>query len=216
MHIPLKFKQTDQQSLYQLIKDYPLGTLVISSDNAIDADHIPFYLNNSSPEKLTLQSHIAKANPLWQNYSDGQKILIIFHGPNAYISPNLYPSKKESGHAVPTWNYSVVHVKGRINFKHDSQWIFQFLDKITNLQEAESQPKPWSISDAPEEYTQKLIKAVVGIEVEIEGIIGKFKLSQNKSNHDYNAVLNTLAASTKESEVLMSKQMENIRSTPPK
>lgn len=178
MHIPAKFRQDDPDSLYHLIKAYPLGTLITSESGEIDASHIPFYLNQSdASEEVTLLSHIAKANKLWKNCSDGQNILLIFHGPNAYISPNFYPSKQESGKVVPTWNYSVVHVKGRVYFKHEPEWILQLLKNITNFHELKSQPSPWSVDDAPANFTKALSKAVVGLEIEIDELVGNFKLS---------------------------------------
>ncbi len=110
MHIPSKFKETDTRLLHEFIQNFPLGTLVNSQAGSINAEHIPFYLKTLGNNDVRLQSHIARANPLWKNCSDGEAILLIFHGPNAYISPNFYPSKQETGKAVPTWNYSVVHV----------------------------------------------------------------------------------------------------------
>ena len=157
MHIPSKFKETNLQKLHKFIQEFPLGTLITSIENSIDADHIPFYLNTQDNVPVTLQSHIARANPLWENCSEGQEVLLIFHGPNAYISPNFYPSKKETGKVVPTWNYSVVHVKGRVYFKHDSSWIMRLLNDISNLHEL-SQSIPWSVSDTPADFTEKTDK----------------------------------------------------------
>ena len=192
MHIPSKFKETNLDTLYQFIKNNPLGTLVSSIDNDIDATHIPFYLDRTETSKVKLQGHIAKVNPLWKKCKDGSKVLVIFHGPNAYISPNFYPSKKEEGKVVPTWNYSVVHAKGTISFNYQSNWIAKHLENLTNIQESVSQNNPWSISDAPKKYISKLINAVVGLEIEIEDIVGNFKLSQNKANNDYDGVIKGL------------------------
>ena len=211
MHIPTKFKETDQDKLHQFIQDYPLGTLITCKEKTIDADHIPFYLKRLENEQTILQSHIAKANSLWKTCSDGQEILLIFHGSNAYISPNFYPSKKEDGKAVPTWNYSVVHVKGRIYFKHESSWILQLLKDISNFHEI-NQATPWSVSDAPENFTEKLVKAVVGLEVVIDEIVGNFKLSQNKTAADYAGVvdglLNSETSSETSSEISVAQAMQ--------
>ncbi|MCF6264612.1 MAG: FMN-binding negative transcriptional regulator [Xanthomonadales bacterium] len=208
MHIPSKFKQTNLDVLYQFIKDNPLGTLISSIDNDIDAIHIPFCLDTSEPMGAKLQGHVAKVNTICKKCIDGSEVLIIFHGPNAYISPNFYPSKIKTGKVVPTWNYSVVHVKGKISFKQESKWITNHLEKLTNTHESASQSNPWSMSDAPEEYTSKLVNAVVGLEIEIEDIIGNFKLSQNKSSDDYAGVVVGLEDSGKELESMLSKQME--------
>ena len=209
MHIPSKFKEKDLNTLCQLIEDYPLGTLITTEQGELDACHIPFYINRPESRKMTLQSHIARANSIWRDCQDGQKILLIFYGPNAYISPNFYPSKEVTGKAVPTWNYSVVHVRGRLYFKHSSEWILQLLENISDLQESASQEVPWSVADAPAVFISKLINAVVGLEVEIDDMIGNFKLSQNKDEHDYNGVLNGLKKSNREHERAVHHQMRN-------
>ncbi|WOG30132.1 FMN-binding negative transcriptional regulator [Endozoicomonas sp. 8E] len=207
MHIPSKFKEENLDKLHEFIQEYPLGTLIVSAENTLDADHIPFYLQKQKNAQVILQSHIAKVNPLWKKVSDGQEVLLIFHGPNAYISPNFYPSKKETGKVVPTWNYSVVHVRGRIFFRHESDWILQLLNNISDFYEL-NQTLPWSVSDAPFEFTKKLINAVVGLEVVIDDIVGNFKLSQNKTASDYSGVVNGLAASENNSDISVSKQMQ--------
>ena len=207
VHIPSAFKENHLESLYQLIEDYPLWTLVSSVASKLDANHIPFYLNKANVGSVTLQSHIAKANNLWRQCCDGQSILLVFHGPNAYISPNFYPSKQQNAKVVPTWNYAVVHVRGRIYFKHDSKWILQLLEKISDIHESNSQDTPWSVSDAPADFIAKLIKAVVGLEIEIDDIVGNFKLSQNKTDIDYQGVSDTLKQSNKENEQAVYKRM---------
>ncbi|MDC9714891.1 MAG: FMN-binding negative transcriptional regulator [Gammaproteobacteria bacterium] len=209
MHIPSKFKVTNPNTLYQFIKDNPLGALVSFSDDGIDAIHIPFYLDTTDLRKVKLQGHIAKANPLAKKCNDNGKVLVIFHGPNAYISPNFYPSKNETGKVVPTWNYSVVHVRGSISFNDKSSWIARHLEKLTNSHESVSQSNPWSISDAPTEYTNKLINTVVGLEIEIENIVGNFKLSQNKSANDQDGVIRGLKNSGNELESMVSMQMQD-------
>jgi transcriptional regulator len=207
MHIPSKFKEINLDKLYKFIQGYPLGTLVTSATSNINADHIPFYLKVGKNQQVTLQSHVAKVNPLWKECDDGQEILLMFHGPNAFVSPNFYPSKKKTGKVVPTWNYSVVHVKGRIYFKHDSSWILQQLNDISDFHEL-NQKTPWSVSDAPENFTEKLVKAIVGIEVIIEDIVGNFKLSQNKKEADYSGVVNGLINSKSSSDKSVAKQMQ--------
>jgi len=208
MHIPSKFKETNLDTLYQLITDYPLATLITSDAGQLDACHTPFHLNKSDSGEVVLQSHIAKANDLWQTASNGQDVLLVFNGPNSYISPNFYPSKKETGKVVPTWNYSVVHVKGQISFKHEKKWLLQLLETLSDFHENKSQERPWSVSDAPQEFTDKLLDAVVGIEIKINDIVGNFKLSQNKSSEDYAGVTGGLDNSGNVLEALVAKQMK--------
>ncbi|KEQ17540.1 FMN-binding negative transcriptional regulator [Endozoicomonas numazuensis] len=208
MHIPSKFKEVNLDRLHEFIQEYPLGTLIVSTENILGADHVPFYLQKRENNQVALQSHIARANPLWEKCSEGQEVLLIFHGPNAYISPNFYPSKKDTGKAVPTWNYSVVHVRGRIYFKHESAWILKQLNDLSDFHER-NQNIPWSVSDAPEGFTEKLVKAVVGLEVVVEDIVGNFKLSQNKTAADYSGVVRGLANSENSADVSVAKQMQN-------
>ena len=213
MYIPSKFKVTNLDTLYQFIKDNSLGTLVSSVENDIEAIHIPFYLDTTDLKKVILQGHIAKVNSFSKKCNNGSNVLIIFHGSNAYISPNFYPSKKETGKVAPTWNYSVVHVKGKISFKYESCWIIKHLEKLTNSQESISQSNPWLISDAPKEYINKLVNAVVGLEIEVEDIVGNFKLSQDKSKNDYAGVIEGLNDSSNNSESMVSIQMQSNKNT---
>ncbi|MTI12382.1 FMN-binding negative transcriptional regulator, partial [Sansalvadorimonas verongulae] len=128
-----------------------------------------------------------------------------------YISPNYYPSKKKTGKVVPTWNYSVVHVRGRIYFRHEGRWILQLLNNISNTHEAQ-QTTPWVVSDAPDDFTHKLVNAVIGLEVVVESIIGNFKLSQNKEGADYAGVVQGLSNSERCTEVAIAEQMQKFQS----
>ena len=116
MYIPKAFQQEDSAVLHELVAEYPLASLITHSPTGIEVNHIPFFLTESK-RKLSLQGHIAKANPLWKNIKDKAQVLLVFHGPNCYISPNYYPTKKEQGKAVPTWNYVAVHVKGLLSYR---------------------------------------------------------------------------------------------------
>lgn len=208
MHTPSKFNETNMDKLYEFIQEYPLGTLITSVEDCVNADHVPFYLNTKDSEQVRLQSHIAKANPLWRTCPEGQEVLLIFHGPNTYISPNLYPSKQETGRAVPTWNYSVVHVRGRIHFKHDRDWTVELLSEISALHE-QHQESPWSLSDAPEQFIENMVNGVIGFEIVIEDITGNFKLSQNKTSSDYAGVVKGLENSKRGADIAVAKQMKN-------
>ena len=186
MHIPKKFKQNDPNHLKDIILKYPFATLITNSDSGLEANHIPIFLNQSKGKDI-LQGHIAKVNPLWKNLKDKSEVLVVFNGPNCYISPNYYPTKKETGKVVPTWNYVTVHVKGVMSYIHDEKWKLNMLNNLTNQHEV-GQPNPWSISDAPEEYIQKMIPAIVGLEIKALSITGQWKVSQNQPEQNKQGV----------------------------
>jgi len=198
MYIPKIFQQDSVNKYKDLITQYPLATLITYAESGIEANHIPLILNNVNGKDV-LQGHIAKANPLWKNVSDKSKVLVVFNGPNCYISPNYYPSKKENGRAVPTWNYVAVHVQGAISFITDDKWNLAMINNLTNQHEAK-QAQPWSISDAPEQYIQKMLPAIVGFEIEILSITGKWKVSQNQPEKNKQGVYVELSQLARESE----------------
>jgi transcriptional regulator len=171
MYMPKHFEETRTDALYGLIRAYPFATLVTHAAAGLTANHLPF-----EPVDGALYGHVARGNELTQ--LDGAEVLLIFHGPDGYISPNWYPSKHETGREVPTWNYAVVHVHGRLRVIDDAAWLRRLLETLTDHHEA-TQPKPWKVGDAPEDHVAKSLRAIVGIEVAIERIEGKFKLSQN-------------------------------------
>jgi transcriptional regulator len=178
MYVPKIFEQTDPEYLIRIIKDYPFATLVTHSSSGLEANHIPFSLNKTDNQDI-LQGHVSKANPLWKNLNDQSEVLVIFQGPNSYISPNYYPTKKETGMVVPTWNYVTVHVKGVMSYIHDADWKLKMINKLTNQHEA-SQTVPWTVADAPEAFTKKMLSAIVGIEIKVSSMLGKWKVSQNQ------------------------------------
>lgn len=191
MHTPRLFEQNDPLKLKEHISCYPFATLISNTDAGLDATHIPFILNQSN-DKDVLQAHIAKTNPLWEKLANKSEVLVVFNGPNCYVSPNFYPTKIETGRAVPTWNYVTVHIKGALSFIHDDDWILQMIDRLTTQQEA-AQPSPWSVSDAPDEYIKKMLTAVVGIEIEVSSIVGQWKLSQNQPEKNKQGVVSGLS-----------------------
>ena len=193
MYIPNSFRQEDHAQLKNFIADHPLATLVSTSASGLEANHIPFYLVEENGEEL-LRGHIAKANPLWKEAQDKSQVLVIFQGPESYISPNWYPSKKEHGKVVPTWNYASVHLKGEINFIGDEQWKLNMLNTLTNTAEAQ-QSEPWQVADAPQDFINRQLAGIVGIEISISSTQGKWKMSQNKSDKDYQAVVEGLSKS---------------------
>jgi transcriptional regulator len=171
MYVPRSFEETRAEALHGLIRAYPFATVVARSAAGLDANHLPLELVDGS-----LHGHVARGNELAR--LDGAEVLAIFRGPQGYVSPNWYPSKHETGHEVPTWNYAVAHVHGHLKVVEDAAWLRALLDRLTGRHEA-SEPQPWRVDDAPADHVEKLLRAIVGIEIAVERIEGKFKLSQN-------------------------------------
>jgi transcriptional regulator len=191
MYIPKRFLKDDIDKLKGMMVNHSFATLITHNESGVEANHIPLILNKLG-QKDVLQGHIAKANPLWKNIKDKSEVLIIFNGPNCYISPNYYPTKQENGKVVPTWNYISVHVKGIVSFLHDDQWILKMLNDLTNQYEA-NQPVPWSVSDAPQAYIDKMLSAIVGLEIDILSITGKWKVSQDKTEENKQGIIRGLS-----------------------
>lgn len=179
MYVPKNFEQSDIEVLHDLIVTYPLATLVTMSSNGINANHIPLHLLKDKGQYGTLQGHVARANPVWSDIDNSIEALIIFQGPNSYITPTWYPTKQEHGKVVPTWNYVTVHAYGKLRVIDDPVWVKSQLELLTAQQEA-SFDKPWAVADAPVEFTDKMIGAIVGIEMLITKLTGKWKVSQNQ------------------------------------
>ncbi|MGS1012587.1 FMN-binding negative transcriptional regulator [Rhodanobacter sp. UC4450_H17] len=171
MYTPKHFVESRVESLHGLIRAYPFATLVTRAADGLTANHLPFELVGE-----VLHGHVARGNELAR--LDGAEVLLVFQGPDGYISPNWYPSKHETGREVPTWNYAVVHVHGRLRVIDDATWLRRLLETLTDHHEA-GQPQPWKISDAPDDHIETSLRAIVGLEVSIDRIEGKFKLSQN-------------------------------------
>lgn len=180
MYVPYHFKEDDTQTLQQYIRKYSFGLLIVADTDGIEANHVPFHLVQNENEPMgVLQCHLARNNPAWQRLTEGAKILAVFQGPDSYISPSWYPTKAETGRVVPTWNYLAVHVEGHARVVRDADWLKHHLQQLTDHHESKMS-EPWSVGDAPEEYTERLMKAIVGIEIKIEKLTGKLKASQNQ------------------------------------
>jgi transcriptional regulator len=157
----------------------------------LDADHIPFLFADTGSAAGTLHGHIARANPLWREGARDAAALAIFQGPNSFISPSWYPSKRENARVVPTWNYAVVHVHGVLRFVDDPAWVRSHVETLTREHEGKRDP-PWAVTDAPADYVEKMVAAVVGIEIAITQLVGKWKVSQNRSISDRVGVVEAL------------------------
>ena len=192
MYLPKHFEQTDRAELARLIADRPLATLVTHDDaGVVTADLIPLIYDGAIGEHGLLRGHVARANPLWR-HAAGQDVLAIFHGPQAYITPSWYPSKAATAKVVPTWNYTVVHARGRLRAIEDAPWLYALVSELTGIHES-PHAHPWAVTDAPDDYVQQMLRAIVGFEIELTQLIGKWKVTQNRSEADRLGVVAGLA-----------------------
>lgn len=191
MYLPRHFEQTDAAALQGLIRSHPLAALVSHGADGITADHIPLEFHPAEGEHGTLRGHVARANPLWKQ-ADGQSVLAIFQGPQAYISPTWYASKAATHKVVPTWNYAVVHGHGVLRAVEDADWLLALVKRLTAQHEAGRSP-PWAVSDAPADYVAQMLRAIVGIQIPLTRLVGKWKSGQNRGEADRNGVAAGLA-----------------------
>lgn len=191
MYLPRHYEQADVEVLHQLLLAYPFGALVTLGQNGLEANHIPFLVHRDPAPYGTLHGHIARANPLWQGLSPDVQGLVIFQGPQTFVSPSWYPSKKATAKVVPTWNYAVVHARGNIRVIDDPAWLRAHVEELTNRHEA-GRPTPWKVTDAPPDYIQRMIGAIVGLAIPIAQLTGKWKVSQNRPPKDREGVIDGL------------------------
>lgn len=186
-HMP-HFAVDEPARLHALMAEHPLGTwMTTAPDGSLRADHVPFLFDPARGAHGTLLAHVSRANPVWRDLAStegaGGRSLVVFHGPQAYVSPSWYPGKQAHGKVVPTWNYAVVHVHGRARALDDRAGLLALLERLTAVHER-ALPAPWAVGDAPPDFVDRLLGAIVGIEIEIERIEGRFKLSQNRGAED--------------------------------
>lgn len=193
MYVPPHFDESRPEVLHDLIENNPLGVLVTHGRSGLDANHIPFDLNRSQGRYGRLQCHVARNNPVWQDIATGDEVLVVFRAADAYISPQWYPSKHEFHKQVPSWNYLVAHAYGRITVHDDERYVRGNVARLTRRHEA-SQPVPWKMTDAPKDYIDMMVKAIVGLEIDIARLVGKAKLSQNKDARDIRSAGEALCA----------------------
>jgi transcriptional regulator len=168
-------------------------TLVTSREGRIDADHVPVLLDANAGSFGTLRGHVARANDLWRTVRPGSEALAIFQAQDHYVSPSWYPAKLEHGKVVPTWNYIVVHARGPIRFVEDREWLRDLVTRLTDIHENERED-PWRVTDAPADYVDAMLRAIVGFQIEVTGLTGKWKMSQNRSPADRAGIAAGLAA----------------------
>jgi transcriptional regulator len=178
--MPAHFDEKRPDVLHALVRDHPLATWVVQGTDGLNVNHVPFLFDATRGAHGTLIGHVARANPVWQRLGPS---VAVFHGPQAYISPNWYPSKRAHGKVVPTWNYAVVHAHGTPRAIDSRDELLAIVTRLTQTHEAGS-AVPWAVSDAPADFIDQMLKAIVGIEVPIERIEGKWKVSQNRALPD--------------------------------
>lgn len=193
MFQPPLFKEDRLSVIHDLIDAYSFGILIAHEDGEISANHLPFVLHRDLGDKGTLRAHMAKGNPLWQHFGPDTNVMVIFQGPHHYISPGWYASKAENGKVVPTWNYATVHARGVLKLIDDPDWLITQIGSLSDIHEA-GRDVPWKIADAPDKYIRGQMKGIIGLEIEIADLTGKWKMSQNKNDADKAGVLAGLAA----------------------
>ena len=191
MYLPPHFSALQPQQLHRVIQTHPLGMLVTGGEGGLDADHLPFEFDPEVGEHGLLSAHVARANPVWQRCPSGTPVMVVFRGAEAYISPNWYPSKQETHRQVPTWNYEVVHAHGILTVHDDERFVRRIVARLTRRHEA-VEPKPWKMGDSAPDFISGMLAKIVGIEVAVTSLVGKFKLSQNREARDVTGAADAL------------------------
>lgn len=207
MYNPPLFAETRIEELHAFIRQHPLAAIITGGSNGLDATHVPVVLHAELPANGVLRCHLARANNHWKSLEAGAPVLAIFQGPEHYISPSWYPSKQEHGKVVPTWNYAVVHVRGRARTFDDPEQLLQHLRTLTDQNERGFETR-WSVDDAPAEYIKALATTIIGVEIAIETIEGKWKVSQNRPAADRQKVVKELLALDSSESVEMANLMK--------
>jgi transcriptional regulator len=188
MYMPRHFEETRPEVLHELVRSHPLGLLITQDAGAgLSADPVPFLLEHDEAGRAVLRAHVARANPLWQAARRDVDSLVVFQGPQAYVSPGWYATKAEHGKVVPTWNYVMVQARGRLQVHEDAPWLLSLVTRLTQRHEA-ALPRPWAVADAPADFIDGMLRAIVGIQIPLDALVGKWKVSQNRSTADREGV----------------------------
>lgn len=191
MYVSRHHTLDDREAIFALMDAHPLGAWVCQTTSGLVANHVPFLLDRSRGEFGTLVGHISRANPVWRELGAATPSVVMFQGPQAYISPGWYPGKATHGKVVPTWNYAVAHAHGTMRAVDDRGWLLDVLDRLTNTHEA-GRPMPWRVGDAPPDYIDRMLRAIVGVEMPIERLEGKLKASQDEDLPDRQGTVSAL------------------------
>ncbi|MDQ2683256.1 MAG: FMN-binding negative transcriptional regulator [Chloroflexota bacterium] len=210
VYLPPHFAETDLAAMHALIREVPLGILITTGSEGLTANHIPFVLDTRTGAQGRLLAHVARNNPVWHDHAPDEHVLVVFQSAEAYISPNWYRSKQETGEVVPTWNYAVVHASGPLIIHDDPKWVRGQAGMLTKQEEA-AQPHPWKMADAPQEYTAGMLANIVGIEIPIARLIGKTKASQNRREDDRDGAIAALQATGDPGDATMAAIMDTVR-----
>jgi transcriptional regulator len=187
MYSPSLFREDRLEVQHAFIRSHPLGLLISHGQTGLVANLLPFVLKTGDSECGVLQAHMARANPQWRELDD-QEVLVVFRGSDAYVSPSLYATKKETGKVVPTWNYAMVQARGTAKLRDQGDWLTPQLNALTSAREA-TRAQPWSVADAPPDYVEAQKRAIVGVEIEIAVLQGKWKVSQNQPEANRRSVV---------------------------
>ncbi len=207
MYIPRANEENRLPVLWELMRSQPLAALVTTGESGLVASHIPMVLIDDGSEFGVLHGHISRANTQWKSYSPAIDALAIFAGPQHYISASWYPGKLEDGKEVPTWNYAVVHAYGQLQLREDPGWLMAHLEGLTDEHEAGS-AIPWKVADAPEDFIQALLKGIIGLELPIRRLEGRWKVSQNRNDRDRQAVADGLTGLNTADSLIMKRLVE--------
>ena len=191
MYQPAHHREDRLRIQHALIRAFPLGTLVTNGPSGLVANHVPFLIDPEASRLGTLRAHVARANPQWKEFDPAQEALVIFRGAERYVTPSWYATKRETAKVVPTWNYAVVHAYGRMRAIEDAGWLKVQIEDLTRFNEA-ARAEPWAVSDAPAPFVDAMVRGIVGLEIEIARIEGKWKVSQNRPEADRRGVVEGL------------------------
>ena len=198
MYLPSHFEESRPEVLHELVRAHPLGLLITLGPAGLQANPVPFMLDadtegEGDARAAVLRAHVARANPVWREARSDVESLVVFQGAQAYISPSMYPSKAATGKVVPTWNYVMVQARGTLRVLDDAPWLHALVTRLTHRHEA-TRAVPWAVSDAPADYVDTMLRAIVGIEITLTALTGKWKVTQNRSAADRDGVVRGLRA----------------------
>jgi transcriptional regulator len=208
VYVPAHFEQRDIARLHEAIREYPFGTVVIAGDDGLIASHVPILLDPGPGEFGTLLFHLARPNPQWRAVTPEREALAIFLGPNAYVSPSTYATKRENGKVVPTWNYIAIHAYGTLETFDDVEELRALVTRLTATHER-GRAEPWAPSDAPAAYIDAQLRGIVGLRMPIRRLLGKWKLGQNRPEADRSSASEALERSDSESDRATGEAMRN-------